>query len=234
MNKLKPIAQEILDIKRELLNKNHSSVVKKALEVAIDRMLVEGYIDLDMQLYLKDENCSLKEFKNIVVSSEKYIKTEEELMVEYEDLTKKIDVLLKHVGLENYYINVSLKSDKINICKVFTLEEEYLKKYFYIQDNMNEHFEELMKKKGFIQQFAALRLPRIISNFIEKNPPLEGCRIRKSHSYFKSDVGKYAIDLVFSIDSKTVEYMDEDSSILSDIYNLIEDANIYFEEKVSV
>ena len=234
MNKLKPVAQEIIDIKKELLNKNHSNVIKKSLEIAVDRMLVEGYIDLDIQLYLKDDNCSLKEFRNIIESNSKYIKSKEELMSEYEDITKKIDVLLKNKGLDNYYINVNLKSEKINVCKVLTLDEEYLKSYFYIQDNSEEHFESLMEKKGFMHQFAALRLPRVLSNFINSNPSGTGYKIGKSHSYFKADVKRYAIDLVFSINVKTVEIINEDSEILSEIYNKSIDIERYFEEKMSI
>lgn len=234
MNKLKPIAQEILDIKKELLNKNHSNIIKKSLEIAVDRMLVEGYIDLDMQLYLKDEKCTLKELKSIVSSCEKYIKTKEELMAECEDLSKKVDALLKSKGLEGYYLNINLKANKINICKPLILKDEYLKSYFYMQGNVDEYFEELMKKKGFMQQFAALRLPKVISNFIKMTPPGEGYKLGKSHSYFKAEENTYAIDLVFSIDFKTAEYIDENSSILSDVYNISNDVSRYFEEKVSI
>ena len=133
MNTLKPVAQEILDVKKEMLNNNHSFVVKKALEVAIDRMLVEGYIDLDIQLYLKDNKYPLDELRKVIESSDKYIKTEEELLIEYETLTEKLNVLLEGFGLneDDYYLNVDLQSDRINICKVFSLEEKFLKRYFY-------------------------------------------------------------------------------------------------------
>ena len=89
MKKLRPIAYEILDIKKELLNQNHSSIVRKSLEMTVDRMLIEGYIDLDMQLYLKDDGCSIKELKSIIQSCDKYIKTKEEMKIESEELVKK-------------------------------------------------------------------------------------------------------------------------------------------------
>ena len=234
MKKLRPIAYEILDIKKELLNQNHSSIVRKSLEMTVDRMLIEGYIDLDMQLYLKDDGCSIKELKSIIQSCDKYIKTKEEMKIESEELVKKIEVLLKNVGLDNYYVNLDLKTNRINICKVFILKDEHLKNYFYIEGDADNCFEVLMKNKCFMQQYAALRLPRIISNFINDNPVGNGYKLEKSHSYFKTDESKYAIDLVFSINLKTVQSIEEASPILYEIYNVANNANIYFEEKVSI
>lgn len=236
MNKLKPVAQEILDIKKEMLNKNHSVVVKKALEVAIDRMLVQEFIDLDIQLYLKDDKYQLGELKKLIESMEKYVKTEEELLIEYETLTEKLNVLMEGFGLttDDYYLNVDLESDRINICKVFSLEEKFLKKYFYLQSNTDEYFEKLMKKKGFMQQFAVLRLPRILSNFIEMYPESKNYKISKSHSYFQADRRRYSIDLIFSIDVEKVEEMELNSSILDEISTIINEADRYFEEKLSV
>ena len=236
MNRLKPVAQEILDVKKEMLNNNHSFVVKKALEVAIDRMLVEGYIDLDIQLYLKDNKYPLDELRKVIESSDKYIKTEEELLIEYETLTEKLNVLLEGFGLneDDYYLNVDLQSDRINICKVFSLEEKFLKRYFYIQGDADEYFEKLMKKKGFIQQSAVLRLPRILANFIDMYPPSSEYKLIKSHAYFQADKRRYSIDLVFSIDTTDVEKMDLNSPVLEEISNIINEANKYFEDKLSI
>lgn len=235
MNKLKPIANEILNIKKEMLNKNHSTVIKKALEISVDRMLAEGFIDLDMHLCIKDDNYSFSQLKKEIETSDKYLKTEEELLTEYEVLTEKLNHLVSKFDLEDYYINVNLESDKINICKVFSLDAESLKRYFCLPEGANskEYLEKLMKRNGFVQQYAVLRLPRIISNFIEMYPINNKYKMSKSHSYFQADKKTYSIDLVFSMDSYLVEKIDENSDILLDIYNKINEAGEYFQDKIS-
>lgn len=234
MKKLKPVAYEIIEMKRELLKENHSEIIKKSLEITVDRMLAEGYIDLDIQLYLKDNICSLKEFKSIINSCEKYMKTKEELKIECDDLSKSIDRALKEKGMKDFYVNIDMNSNKLNICKVLYLDAECLKRYFYIQSDKYEEFESLMRNNSFIQQFAALRLPRIISNYIEGCSVLDNCKMGKSHPYFKAEANNYAIDLIFSINLKTAMRINEKSSLLEDVYHLSEEAYAYFKEKVSI
>lgn len=231
MNKLRPIANEILNIKKEILNESHSEIIKKALEISVDRMLAEGFIDLEMHMCIKDSNFSYSELKKYILSSDKYLKTEEELLIEYDTLIKKLESYLANYDIDNYYINVDLVNDKINLCKVFSLDEEFLNRYFYIDGKPDEYIEKLLRKKGFMQQYAVLRFPRILSNFISMYPEDKRYKMNKSHSYYQTDKKLYSIDLVFSIDANVIEKMNETSNLLIDINNRINEAEAYFKEK---
>lgn len=231
MNKLRPIANEILNIKKEILNESHSEIIKKALEISVDRMLAEGFIDLEMHMCIKDSNFSYSELKKYILSSDKYLKTEEELLIEYDTLIKKLESYLANYDIDNYYINVDLVNDKINLCKVFSLDEGFLNRYFYIDGKPDEYIEKLLRKKGFMQQYAVLRFPRILSNFISMYPEDKRYKMNKSHSYYQTDKKLYSIDLVFSIDANVIEKMNETSNLLIDINNRINEAEAYFKEK---
>lgn len=231
MNKLKPIANEILNIKKEVLNDNYPLVVKKALEISIDRMLAEGFIDLDMHMCIKDNNYTYNQLKKDIESSEQYLKTEEELLMEYDKLIKKLDSYVSNYNIEDYYINVDLEKDKINICKIFSLDEDFLNRYFYIEGKPDEYIDKLLRKKGFMQQYAVLRFPRILSNFISMYPKNKKYEINKSHSYYQTDKKLYSIDLVFSMNAHEVEILKEDSELLINITNIINEAEAYFKEK---
>lgn len=233
MEKLKPIARELLDLKKEILNNSNPPIVKKALEVTVDRMLAEGFIDLEMQLYLKDEGYKLKDVEELIYTIPKYIKSDEELLEEYSKITEKLDTMLKeYFPDEDYYINTDLKTGKINICKILSLEEKYLKKYFYFKGNTAESFEKMMKKGGFIQQFSMLRLPRILSNFISMQQKSNKYKINKSHVYYQSEKKCYSIDLVFSLSVDTIETIEENRYILDEIHSMIIEGRNYFEEKL--
>lgn len=237
MKKLKPIAYELMNLKKEMLNKDYSYTVKQALEVSVDQMLERGFIDLDTQLYVKDNNYSLNKFREYLEETSVFRKTIEELEVEYDELKKILNQDLIDLGLykDDFYCKSDIENESIKICKVFSLRPEFLKSFFYLNnDTHDEYLEKLMKRKGFIEKFAILRLPRIFFNFIDSCEETNSFNLEKTYPYFDSNNHCYSIDLVFDIKVECIEQEENRMIVLNEILEVIYNANRYFEEKMSI
>ena len=235
MKKLKPIAYELINLKEELLNNNYSKTVKNALELSVDQFLHRGFIDLDMQLYLKDESLSLDKFIDYVKEVPSFAKTKEELSVEYDKLIEILNNNILNRDELDIYFKYDVEKENIMICKVFRLTEDFLRQFFYLKDDEDGlYLEKLMKRKGFIEKFAIFRLPRIFSNFIKLNEHHDNFVITKSYPYYDSNTNNYSIDLVFNVSS---EYMEDEQTrinILNEVLSIAKDAENYFNEKMSI
>lgn len=237
MKKLKPIAYELINLKREILNENYSKTIKQALEISVDQMLEKGFIDLDTQLYVKDKNYPLDKFTTYLEETAIFRKTIEELEIEYEKFVGVLKAELIGLGLneEDFCCKVDMKNERIKICKVFSLKAEFLKSFFYLNsDSDDEYLEKLMKRKGFIERFAVLRLPRIFYNFIDSCEEADSFKLEKTYPYFDSNNHCYSIDLVFDINVNDIENDEDRINVLNEILPIIYSANNYFEEKMSI
>ena len=237
MKKLKPIAYELINIKKEMLNSSYSDTIKRALEMSIDQMLEKGFIDLNTQLYLKDSSLSTKDFAEYLHTIEIFKKDRSELEVEYEEFVENLIKELCELGLdkEEFSCSVDLDNEKIKICKIFSLKQEFLKEFFYFEeDSADEYLEKLMKRKGFVEKFAILRLPRIFHNFIDTCQTSKDFKLEKSYPYFDSKYNCYSIDLVFEVDLYKIEKDSKRKHVLETILPIIEGANEYFEQKMNI
>lgn len=237
MKKLKPIAYELINLKREILNENYSQTIKQALEISVDQMLEKGFIDLDTQLYVKDKNHPLDKFITYLEETDVFKKTIEELEMEYEEFIGVLKSELISLGLdeEDFYCKVDMNNERVKICKVFSLKAEFLKSFFYFNgDSDDEYLEKLMKRKGFIEKFAILRLPRIFFNFIDSYEGGNSFSLEKTYPYFDSSNHCYSIDLVFDINIDDIENDENRINVLNEILPIIYNANNYFKEKMSI
>lgn len=237
MKKLKPIVYELVSIKTEMLNDSYSKTIKQALELSIDQMLEKGFIDLDIQLYLKDKNYSAEKLYSFLEENEQFRKTKEELEIEYNNFTSLVSDEIINLGVSNeeFYCKSDVDQEKIKICKVFCLKEEFLRNFFYFKDDSgDDYLDKLMKRKGFIERFAVLRLPRIFFNFIDSCEKTPNFTLEKTYPYFDSNNHCYSIDLVFDIDVNIIEDYKDRQAILNEVLSIMEEATNYFEERMSI
>lgn len=237
MKRLKHIAYELIDLKKELNNDDYAPVIKRALELSVDQMLEKGFIDLDTQLYVKDKMCSMEDFITHLEQTDIYKKTTEELELEYKKFIELLNNEIIELGLdpEEFYCKADISEEKIKICKVFSLKEEFLKAFFYFNPDYDDvQLEKLMKRKGFIEKFAILRLPRIFFNFIDLCKKNDSFVLEKTYPYYSFRKNCYSIDLVFNIDISKIELDENRVEVLKEIIPIIHEANIYFEERMSI
>lgn len=236
MKKLKPIVYELVSLKKELLDESHSKTVKQALELTIDQMLKNGFIDLDIQLYLKDSKFSEEELYSYLESNDVFKKTKEELEIEYSNFIETINDSMERLGMSKgeFYCKADVDNEKIKICKVYSLREEFLKSFFYFKDDSGDYLEKLMKRKGFIERFAILRLPRIFFNFIDAHDKNENFTLEKTYPYFDSKNHCYSIDLVFDLEIDSLIEESSRDNILNEVIDTMNCSEKYFEEKMSI
>lgn len=237
MKKLKPIAYELINLKTEMMNDEYSQTIKRALEISVDQMLEKKFIDLDTQMYIKDNKYPLEKFKEYLEETDIFKKTIEELELEYEKFIEILKSELVDMGLSNdeFYCKVDLENEKIKLCQIFCLKEEFLKDFFYFKgESDDEYLEKLMKRKGFIEKFAILRLPRIFFNFIDDCDVSSFFTLEKTYPYYDSNNHCYSIDLVFDISVDDIENKDDRFNILSEVLEVIYNAKKYFAEKMSI
>lgn len=236
MDRFRKIAYEILDLKKELLNSGYSDVIKKALEVTVDRMLAEGFIDIDISLYLKDNTVTIESLELALKNSQKYTKTTEELYAEYELLVGDICNILISRGLDRdiFYVTADMEKDKLNICSKHYLTEGFIKNYFYIPGkDKDAYYERLMRKKGFIGQYAMLRLPRIMDMYILESE-VDIISLEKSHAYYQADKKCYAIDLVIGIQTEAFDDLDKAEPLINEIVSIVNGSQEFFNSKLTV
>ena len=73
---------------------------------------------------------------------------------------------------------VHMNEEVIEGKRTFLITEDFLKGYFYIPTE--EDLEVLMKRKGFIEKFAILRLEKIFNDFLGKIEETD--RIKVAHT----------------------------------------------------
>lgn len=234
MKILKPIVYEIINIKKELLDENHSPTVKKALELTIDQMYKSGHIDYDTQINIKDSRINEDEMLEFLSSNDSFKKSKEELEIEYLEFGKIITEDLINLGVESesFAYKADVDSESINICKIFSLEKEFLKNFFYLKnEDSDDYLDKLMKRKGFIERFAILRLPRILFDFVDICETSSNFSLEKTYPYFDSNKNCYSIDLVFNI---KIDKITEDvrSEVLEEIVCIMNSADEYYKERM--
>lgn len=236
MKKLKPIAYELLSIKKEMLNDAYPEVVKKALEITVDQMFEKRFIDLEVQLYVKDNSYTYENLESFLNETDEFKKSKEELIGELKNLIEEINNNFYSNGLkeDEIYCNIDLEDETIKICKVFSLDNDFMKQYFYMEDKDDSYFNKLMKKKGFLETFAMLRLPKIIYSFIDLCPLYHNFSLEKTCTYFEANKEILSIDLVFSVKLDVMENDTLRIVVLDEINEVIKQSIEYFEEKMSI
>ena len=237
MKVLKPIVYEILNIKKELLNEEYSNTIKKALELSIDQMYNNGHIDYDTQMNIKDNRVKEEELFDFLSTNENFKKTRDELEVEYVEFGEKISEELIELGInkDSFTYKFDIDKESIHICKIFSLDKEFLKNFFFLKDdNADEYLEKLMKRKGFIERFAILRLPRILFDFVDICEISENFVLEKTYPYFDANKNCYSIDLVFNIQVEKILNNDNKNEILEEVINIINSSEDYYNERMYI
>lgn len=232
MNKYNQLGLELIKYKTELL-KEYTDIVVNALYLAIDQLAQTKIIDTDTQAYLKDNDISLKEFSEIIILDDKYIRSNEELLVEYEALREKINEKLNENGLVDGIRTQSyVVKEKIQINKTFSINKDYVMNFFGVNE---EELEKLMKRKGFIEKFAVLRLPKIISDFLRATDhPSELFKVSGSFVYYDATHEGYSIDLCFDIPIDIAEDESNIEDIVLNIKDIISNAETYYNSKMAI
>lgn len=232
MNKYNALGVELINYKTELL-KEYPEIVKRSLMLSIDQMLQNELIDLDTHYAIKDDTTLVEPFREYILTKPTYLKTVEELFAEYEELRDKLTQKLLELQIEDQLSTESfVKKEQIAIIKTFNIDMEYAKAFFGVEI---DEVEKLMKKKGFIEKFAVLRLPKILGDFLKTiEYPTELFNCEASFVYFDVETNSYCIDLLFDIPVENLEDEEKISDISLNVKDIVANATEFYKSKTLI
>ena len=235
MNKLNKVGNQMLEYKNEL-NKDYPELVINSLLSMVDKLAEDGVIDVDTHYAVKEKSVSKESLRKLLLDKTAFLKTHEELFAEYEEIRSKINDIL---GIDNEDLNEVIKTvssvnnEKIAITKEFIITEDFIRNYFYIESDKD--YEILMKRKGFVEKFAILRLDKILRDFkTQKEIQSDYYEVINSNVFFEAERNIYGIHLLFNIPIDNLEEENGLIDIVSEIKNIIEEANEYFDSRMAI
>ena len=234
MNKLNELGSQMLEYKSEL-NKDYPAIVINSLLGMVEKLAIDGVIDVDVHYALKEGDVSIHDLLELMMAKDAYKKTNEELLLEYEQIRASINEVLGVMDIDDEAIKTIsyVDKEKIAIRKEFIISEEFVKNYFNIE-NQNE-FDKLMQRKGFIEKFALLRLEKILKDF-KNEKDLSNKKYEMAHSnvFFEVDRNVYGIYLLFNVSINHLENDEDRTPLINEIKTIIDDSNDYFEIKMKI
>lgn len=193
MRKINDIGKKLIEYKNELI-KDYPDIVIDSLMLAIEKMVNNGDADLETYKRIEDRNEDIDHFISFLLTKEQYKKTFEELFQEYEVFRKKIAEELEMHGLLGLSTETIVEKDAIYVTKTFSIDENFVMEYFGVEE---KDLITLMKRRGFVEQFVALRLSKILKD-IKKEAEVYASLIKIDNSlaYFNEEKSGYNIDLI--------------------------------------
>lgn len=227
MNKFNSLGMEVLAYKEELM-KEQTEIIYKSLNFSIDSMLENKLIDLDVHYNLKEKSISISTLKELLMNKTSFLKTYEELLIEFEEIRKNLD---RELGLIEDCQTISVvEKDKIILNQDFLITEDFIREYFLIESDTD--YENLMGRKKFLHKFALLRLEKIMKDFLEECPENKDFEINYSPVFFSESKNLYGIQLVYNIDVELLEDENKLNEISKNLKLVTRQAREYFNKKM--
>ncbi|BBW98973.1 hypothetical protein [Geobacillus subterraneus] len=226
MERLNLLGMELLEYKKELMNDVYNELVKKSLRLAVEQMATHRVIDANTFEMIQDPSVSAEEFRTYLLTKKPFVKTEEEIFLEFEQIRQQFETLLEREDVKTESV---VKKELILATKSFVVDEAFVLEYFRVDE---ADLFKLMKRKGFVEKFAALRLRAIFEGFLEQLDHSDWIRTDASLVYFDKDQSNYAIDLFFELPIEEMEKLDRQKEAAAFIEQSLFQAEAYYEERV--
>lgn len=231
MNRLNNQGLNLIDYKKEF-NYPHAIIVKNALLLALNKLVDDNRIDLETLDKIQDDSIDLQSFSRFLLSRAEYIKNEQELFFEFEKVRQKVDDYMEQIGFMSSLKTESIVKDNIiMISKKFVLSKSFLIIYFGITD---EQYMQLVKKKGFIEKFAVLRLNKICKEIRNEVPQDRFITQKQSQVIFDKNTSEFCIYYQYCIN---VDFIEKDSNlsiVINKIKSIDETAQVLYEQKIGI
>lgn len=232
MSKLNQLGLELLELKVALAS-DYPEIVRRSLVQTANDLLKNQMIDGETHYLVTEPVCALEDFKNFCLEKPNYCKSEEEMLSLYEEKRSRLEEALQRcIEQENVSVVNYLKDEQIMVVKTYRFGVEHVQRYFGIE--RLEDCEALMGRKRFVERFVALRYPKILKEFIQKNArPTGNFKLGQSAVYYDEETQDYAIELLFKIQIETFEEVDV-AVFERPISRIIERCNQWFGDYLGV
>lgn len=228
MKKINNVGLKLIEFKTEL-DKDYPELVQNSLLSSLEQMVENEVIDLDTYNIIKNSSEGKDDFISYILTNEKYVKSHEELFKEYEEIREELDEELKMHDLVDLSTDTVVEDDSIDVSKTFSIDRDFVSEYFGVGD---EDIIKLMKRKGFIEKFAALRLVKILKDIIAKGKKsIEVINLDYSLAYFDINGDGYKIDFIMKVPVSKTSTLENKNKILAEIKEMKKLSEKMYKEK---
>lgn len=218
---------EMLQYKTEL-SKDYPELVKKSLILALDQLVEHKVIDLDTYEYIRDPSTTVEMLREYLLTKKAFLKTDEEIFAEFEVIRNAFNKKLEERGI-NVVTESVIEKDAILAMKKFCINEQFTLEYFGVEE---KDLLKLMKRRGFVEKFAVLRLTAIFRPFVQRvEYPKDLMNFDVSLVYFDKEENGYSIDIFFELPIEKVEKQERIEEMLDHIQTITQQAEAYFHER---
>ncbi|MFI3211273.1 MAG: hypothetical protein R3Y64_09545 [Peptostreptococcaceae bacterium] len=204
-----------IEYKKELLNKSNSIVVRESLMTTIDSLSSNGIISVSIYISLKDDDIDIDKFKIFLREDSSMIKDKADYVKEFQEVERTLKE--NHTDCE-----LLIEDRKVGFMKEFVLTEEFIRDYFLVESD--EAYNKLIKKHGFIEKFAVLRINKIFKDFFSNQVEYE---YTLSDVFFDTDNLHYGIFVIISFNLE-----DKVNSLKLNLF--FKDLEHYFNQRIYI
>lgn len=223
LNRINEKGVQLIQYKEELL-KDYPQIVRDSLVLALQQMVENGAVDLDTFNIMVDKSMKVDAFREYLLTKPNFSKTKEEIFQEFEVIRENLVKKLEASEMSDMFTESIPEKDIIMISKKFCIGEAFTMKYFGVEE---KDLLKLMKRRGFVEKFAVLRLTAIFNDVMKRIPLYEHLfKTDVSLVYFDKDENGYSIDLFYEVNIKHFENEEQTQAIL----DKIKDSKIKAEE----
>ena len=202
MMKFNDLGIEVLQLKEALLS-DYPDIVKRSLLMSVQRMKDLKIISDEIIAQLEREDVLYDEFKSFCLSDEALLKSKELLIQTYEEkriaLSRYLNDVLETHKIHSYSY---LEQDSIVFVKTFYFGHEEATDYFGFEKS---DCKKMFEPYGFIYQFTALRLRKVLQDFIAQFSPTDLFILNATPVFYVKKAESFAIDFVLEIKIETFE-----------------------------
>lgn len=202
MDRMNQMGKALLDYKREYSN-HYSPIVDESLMLSLENKLEKKMLNQETFDLIINDSVTYEELRKFILNKKEYLKTYKELFEEFEKVRELVNKTLHKLNFVDFIETESnVENNQITILKQYTLNEEYIKVFFGLED---KDMPQIMKKKGFAEKFAVLRLTKILKEILSEmrtdSEYSQGC----SKVYYNSDCNGFSIDYKYRINVDSIK-----------------------------
>lgn len=210
MDRINKTGKMLIDYKKEIM-KHYSPLVDESLKTSLNVLQERKILDESTIDSIINDSISLRDFETLIMSKREYLKSMKELAEEFE----KVRLVVNESLIRNSFINFvetesNIENDTITILRQYSLTPEFIKLFFGIAD---EDMENIMKKRGFAEKFAVLRLSKVFKEILSE------MRVETEYSqgfskvYYNASIEGFSVDYRYHLNVNSITEENIDSKI---------------------
>jgi len=224
MERLNKSGRTLLEYRSEF-KKHYSDSIDESLKEAVNILYNEKKIDEKIFRNILNENISDEDFEIMLSKRKEFTKNTSELNYEFDLVRKKINEYMIDIGFTtSMNTKNSLDINKIIIIHQFDLNRNYIMSSFGV--NQTEIIP-LMKRRGFVEKFAVLRLNQVLKEIYGEMKMPEDIDHGYSLVYYNKKTQSFSNDYKFYINVDIAA----DEKKMKDLINKIRDLDRIIDKK---